>query len=205
MMRRRTSGRNVAQPAISSSVRPQPVHRPEAGSTTQTLMHGLSMTAAICPSCPALVRRFADLAKRCALKPTLRNLRNRLQIGNETTFTLPITFSLTGRIAALRRRAGAKGGLADAGSAWRGGGCWISRQSRCRRQLGQGAVLRGPMALATERLQAAASPAARAGAAARRSPQCLSEAPSAARSCRRATRPGFGRSAGRGRCRLRPS
>jgi hypothetical protein len=45
MMRTRSSGVKRSHPAISARLRPHPMHSAELGSTTHTLLHGLSMSA----------------------------------------------------------------------------------------------------------------------------------------------------------------
>src|SRR5262249_41391285 len=49
MIRRRSSGENAVQRAISASVRPQPTQYWDPESSTQTLMHGLSISAMPAP------------------------------------------------------------------------------------------------------------------------------------------------------------
>jgi len=45
MTARRSASLIAVQAAISAVVRPQPTHRPESGSTTQTLMQGVETGA----------------------------------------------------------------------------------------------------------------------------------------------------------------
>lgn len=43
MIARRSASLMAAQPAISASVRPQPIHKPDRPLTAQTLMQGLEI------------------------------------------------------------------------------------------------------------------------------------------------------------------
>jgi len=69
MIAARSLSSKVVHAAISSTERPQPVHRPESGCSVQTRLHGVSMSTSIVLIGPDPESRHH---KRAEQKPSMR-------------------------------------------------------------------------------------------------------------------------------------